>query len=76
MDVGDVEVQNAKAIVADDEEAVEYGEGDGGNGEEIHRGDGFLVVTQKATQRLAGSGFVGTRFIQREMVLSETSKPR
>src|SRR6516162_2807755 len=44
---GDVEVQNATAIVADNEEAVEYAEGDCGNREEIHRSDGFLVVTQK-----------------------------
>src|SRR5215472_6530788 len=34
-----------------------------------------LWLRKKASQRLAGSGFVGTRFIQREMVLSETSKP-
>ena len=49
---GDVEVQNAPAIVADDEEALEYAEGDCGNGEEIHRGDGFLVVTQKGQPAL------------------------
>src|SRR5438105_1372005 len=31
---------------------------------------------RKASQRLAGSGSLGARFIQREMVLSERSKPR
>jgi len=30
---------------------------------------------RKASQRLAGSGSLGARFIQREMVLSERSKP-
>jgi len=34
-----------------------------------------LWLRRKASQRLAGSRFVETRFIQREMVLSETSKP-
>src|SRR5215469_6078384 len=34
-----------------------------------------LWLRRKVSQRLAGSGFVETRFIQREMVLSETSKP-
>jgi len=34
-----------------------------------------LWLRRNASQRLAGSGFVETRFIQREMVLSETSKP-
>src|SRR6516162_3343247 len=48
-----VEVQNASALVTDDEEAVEYAEGECGDGEEIHRGDGFLVVTQKGKPALA-----------------------
>ena len=59
---GDVEVQNATAIVADDEEAVEYGEGEGGNGEEIHRGDGFLVVTQKGQPALGWISVCGNSF--------------
>jgi len=41
----DVAVQNTSAIMADDEEAVEHGEGDRGHREEIHRGDGFPMVT-------------------------------
>jgi hypothetical protein len=32
-------------------------------------------LRRKASQRLAGSGALGARFIQREIVLSETSKP-
>ena len=32
-------------------------------------------LCRKASQRLAGSGSLGARFIQREIVLSETSKP-
>src|SRR5215469_1437385 len=65
----DVAVQNASAIMADDEEAVEHGERDRGNREEIHRGDGFPMVTEKrkVSQRLDGSGSLEVRFIQREM---------
>ena len=32
-------------------------------------------LRRNASQRLTGSGFLGARFIQREIVLSETSKP-
>src|SRR5215472_12870024 len=73
--LGDVEVQNASAFVADDEEAIEYAERDRGNRKEIHRGDGFLVVAKKGKPALARPGSLGARFIQREIVLSETSKP-
>src|SRR6516225_8736993 len=48
----DVAVQNTSAIMADDEEAVEHGEGDRGNREEIHRGNGFPMVTQKSEPTL------------------------
>ena len=41
----DVAVQNAAAIVADDEQAVEHAEGDRRNREEIHGRDGFPMVT-------------------------------
>lgn len=46
-----IEVQNASPVVADDEEAVEPAEGDGRNGEVIHRGDGFLMVARKGPNR-------------------------
>ena len=52
---GDVEVQNASATVANDEEAVEQAEGDGRDGEEIHRRDGFPMVTKKGEPALARS---------------------
>jgi len=55
---GDVEVQNAPAIVADDEETVEHGEGDRGNGKEIYCRDGFPVVTQKGQPAL---GWISVR---------------
>src|SRR5215469_15814634 len=45
--LGDVAVQAAAAIVADDEEAVEHTEGDCRNGEEVHRRDSFSVASQK-----------------------------
>ena len=51
--LGDVEVQNASAFVADDEEAIEYAERDRRNRKEIHRGDGFLVVAKKGKPALA-----------------------
>ncbi len=44
---GDVEMQDATTIVADDEEAVQRPESDRWNREEVHRGDSFPVVPQK-----------------------------
>src|SRR5215468_418636 len=55
----DVAVQNTPAIVADDKEAVEHGEGDRGNREEIHRRNSLLVITKKGEPPLGwvrGSG--------------------
>ena len=72
----EVEVQDTPAIMADDKEAVEDAEGDRGHGEEVHGRNRFPVVRKKgAPQRWAGWGSLGARFIQREMVLSEASKP-
>jgi hypothetical protein len=45
-------VQDTPAIMANDEEAVEHGEGDRGNREEIHRGNGFPMVTEKSEPTL------------------------
>jgi hypothetical protein len=73
--LGDVEMQDLPAIVADDKEAVEDAEGDRGHGEEVHGRNRFPVIRKKPRQRWVGWGFLGTRFIQREMVLSEASKP-
>src|ERR1700693_3264280 len=44
----DVEVQDAPAIMANNEEAVEKTEGDRRNGEEIHGGDGFAMMAEKS----------------------------
>ena len=44
---GDVEVQNAAAVVVDDEEAVKDAERNGRYREEIHCRDGFSMITQK-----------------------------
>lgn len=62
----DVEVQDAPAIMGDDEETVEHTESDRRDTRWLRR---------KASQRLAGSGSLGARLIHRETVLSETSKP-
>ena len=40
----DVEVQNAAAIMTDDEEAVQNPKGESGDGEEIHGRDGFPMI--------------------------------
>ena len=44
----DVEVQDAPAIMANNEEAVEKTEGDRRNGEEIQGGDGFAMIAEKS----------------------------
>ena len=58
----DVAVQNTAAIMADDEKAVQHGEGDRGNREEIHRGDGFPMVTQKGEPTLGWFWITGGSF--------------
>src|SRR5438309_1224333 len=44
----DVEMHDATATVADDKEAIEHTEGDGRNGKEVHRRDGFSVISKKS----------------------------
>src|SRR5207253_5119914 len=44
---GDVEVQNASTIMADDEKAVEHAERDRRNREDIHRGNSFPAISKK-----------------------------
>jgi hypothetical protein len=71
----DVAVQNSSTIVDDDEEAVEHGESDRRNREEVDRRDGFPMVAQNSEPALGGSGSLEARFIQRETVLWEISRP-
>jgi hypothetical protein len=40
-------MQDTTPIVADDEEAIEHPKGDSRNSEEVHRGDGLSMVTEK-----------------------------
>ena len=54
--LGDVEVQDTPAIVADDKEAVEDAEGDGGHGEEIHGRYRFAVIRKKRAPALGRLG--------------------
>jgi len=42
-----VEIHDTPPIVADDEEAIEHTEGYGRNGKEVHRRDGFPVISKK-----------------------------
>jgi hypothetical protein len=73
--VGDVEVQHSAAVVSDDEEAVDNPEAAGGNGEESIAAIASRWLSRKVSQDLAWPGSWGAFRIQREMVLSETSKP-
>jgi hypothetical protein len=59
----------------DDEETVEDAKGQRSDGEEVHRNDGFSMITQKWTHHFAGSGLLYAFSIQRETVRSVTSKP-
>src|SRR5690348_9424297 len=54
--LGDVEMQDLPAIVADDKEAVEDAEGDRGHGEEVHGRNRFPVIRKKPRQRWVGFG--------------------
>ena len=45
--LGDVAVQDAPTIMADDEKAIKHAESDSRNGEEIHGRNSFPVVAQK-----------------------------
>ena len=70
-----VEVHDPPPTVADDEEAVEHTEGDRWNLKKSIAAIASRWFRKNASQRLAGSGSLGARFIQRETVLSERSKP-
>src|ERR1700738_4132038 len=48
----DIEVQDTPTIVTDDEKAIERAEGDRRNSEEVHRGNRFPVITEKAKPAL------------------------
>ena len=52
--LGDIEVDDAAAVVADDEETVEHVEGERRHGEEAHRSDSLAVIAQKGQPTLAG----------------------
>jgi len=71
----DVEVQDAPAIMANNEEAVEKSEGDRRNGDEIHGGDGFAMIAEKSQPPPTRFWISGRSLIQREMLRSDTSKP-
>src|SRR5258708_18476709 len=73
--LGDIEVQDAPTIVTDDERAIERAEGDRRNSEEVHRSNRFPVITEKGKPALGRLRIASCRFIQREIVRSETSKP-
>ena len=45
--LGDVAVQDAPPVMSDHEKTVQHAKPDGGNREEVHRGNHFLMVAQK-----------------------------
>ena len=49
---GDVAVENAPPMVANDEETVKHTEGNGRYREEVHGGDGFAVIAQEGEPAL------------------------
>ena len=69
-----IAVENSPPIMRNREEAIKHAEGERRYCEEVHRGDGFPMITQKG--RLAGSGSLGAFIIQRSTVRSEMSKAK
>jgi hypothetical protein len=55
----DVEVEDAPAVMTDDEEAVQEAEGDAGHGEEVHSRDGFAMIAQKNAPPASGFAVSG-----------------
>ena len=51
---GNIEVEDAPTVVAEDEEAVQEIEGEGGNCEEVHGRDGLAMITKKGPPTLGG----------------------
>src|SRR5579884_2619325 len=45
--LGDADMQDAPAIMANHEESIQQPEGNGGHGEEIHRSNGLPVILEK-----------------------------
>jgi hypothetical protein len=56
-----MEMQDTTAIMADDEEAIKHAERDSRNREEVHRCDGFSMITQKGEPAF-GNFSVSRRF--------------
>src|SRR5437773_3021430 len=70
-----VNAQDAPTIMTDDEEAVEHAERNRCAVKKSMAAIASRWFRRNASQRLARSGSLGARFIQREIVLSESSKP-
>jgi hypothetical protein len=51
---GNSNVQNAPAVMADDEKAIEHPKGDGWHGKEVHGGDGLAMVVKKRLPAACG----------------------
>jgi len=73
--LSDVEVQNALPVMVDDEKAIKHAESDRWAVKKSIAAIASRWLRRKASQRLAGSGRLGALFIQREIVLSKSSKP-
>jgi len=71
----DVAVYNPSPVMANNKEAVQQLERDRGDGQKVHGRDRFAMIVKKSPPAWASSGSLGARFIQREMLRSDTSKP-
>ena len=70
-----VEIWDTPPIVADDEEAVEHAERYSGDGEEVHRSDGFSMIAQKGEPTFGRLGISRCSPHPIEIVLSEILTP-
>src|SRR6266566_604606 len=73
--LGDVKVQDAPPLMADDEETVEHPERDRWHHEEIHGRNRFPMVSKEGQPALGRLRISRRSFHPTEMVLSESSKP-
>jgi hypothetical protein len=59
---GNIEVQDAPTIMADNEKAIEHAERDGWDREEIHRGNGFPMISKEGEPAFGWIGIPRSSF--------------
>ncbi len=71
---GDVEVQNAATTMSNDKEAIEHTKSDRWPSEEVHRHDGFPVISKKREPALDCLRFSRRSFHPAEIVLRSRNR--